>query len=210
VTSANTPSETEGLLPQCAAERPTAWVGIATTERLECDAQLLPLSADCDVRKPHENPAIDVLLPASRDGEVVEYALSRALSPPRLIGGTGSCSSTPPGECRGPSSRCACQFEMARSGAVLPVSPHATLLDGRLEKGSFPKAAGQRNAQVLLLDAEPYLGEAAVAVPHSCSALVFSGKARGPHDGSPALHLLLDRASEAGRRALHSLHAEGL
>lgn len=32
-------------------------------------------------RKPHENPAIGVLLCASKDNEVVEYALSRSLSP---------------------------------------------------------------------------------------------------------------------------------
>jgi len=36
---------------------------------------------DRDVRKPHENPSIGVLLCATRDHEVVEYALSRALSP---------------------------------------------------------------------------------------------------------------------------------
>ena len=36
---------------------------------------------DRDVRKPHENPALGVLLCASRDDEVVEYALSRSLSP---------------------------------------------------------------------------------------------------------------------------------
>jgi predicted nuclease of restriction endonuclease-like (RecB) superfamily len=36
---------------------------------------------DRDVKKPHENPAIGVLLCASRDAEVVEYALSRTLSP---------------------------------------------------------------------------------------------------------------------------------
>lgn len=36
---------------------------------------------DRDARKPHENPAIGVLLCASRDSEVVEYALSRTLSP---------------------------------------------------------------------------------------------------------------------------------
>ena len=36
---------------------------------------------DRDVRKPHENPAIGVLLCASKDSEVVEYALSRSLSP---------------------------------------------------------------------------------------------------------------------------------
>ena len=36
---------------------------------------------DRDVRKPHENPAIGLLLRASRDSEVVEYALSRTLSP---------------------------------------------------------------------------------------------------------------------------------
>jgi predicted nuclease of restriction endonuclease-like (RecB) superfamily len=36
---------------------------------------------DRDVRKPHEGPAIGVLLCASKDDEVVEYALSRSLSP---------------------------------------------------------------------------------------------------------------------------------
>ena len=36
---------------------------------------------DRDVRKPHEQPAIGVLLCASKDEEVVEYALSRTLSP---------------------------------------------------------------------------------------------------------------------------------
>jgi predicted nuclease of restriction endonuclease-like (RecB) superfamily len=36
---------------------------------------------DRDDRKPHENPAIGVLLCASKDSEVVEYALSRSLSP---------------------------------------------------------------------------------------------------------------------------------
>lgn len=36
---------------------------------------------DRDVRKPHENPAIGVLLCASKDDEVVEYALNRSLSP---------------------------------------------------------------------------------------------------------------------------------
>jgi predicted nuclease of restriction endonuclease-like (RecB) superfamily len=36
---------------------------------------------DRDVKKPHENPAIGLLLCASKDSEVVEYALSRTLSP---------------------------------------------------------------------------------------------------------------------------------
>lgn len=36
---------------------------------------------DRDVKKPHENPAIGLLLCASKDTEVVEYALSRTLSP---------------------------------------------------------------------------------------------------------------------------------
>jgi predicted nuclease of restriction endonuclease-like (RecB) superfamily len=36
---------------------------------------------DRDVRKSHEQPAIGVLLCASKDNEVVEYALSRSLSP---------------------------------------------------------------------------------------------------------------------------------
>src|SRR5579885_2376774 len=33
------------------------------------------------VRKPHERPSIGVLLCATKDNEVVEYALSRSLSP---------------------------------------------------------------------------------------------------------------------------------
>jgi predicted nuclease of restriction endonuclease-like (RecB) superfamily len=36
---------------------------------------------DRDVTKPHENPAIGLLLCAGKDDEVVEYALSRTLSP---------------------------------------------------------------------------------------------------------------------------------
>lgn len=36
---------------------------------------------DRDVRKPHEGPSIGLLLCATKDAEVVEYALSRALSP---------------------------------------------------------------------------------------------------------------------------------
>jgi predicted nuclease of restriction endonuclease-like (RecB) superfamily len=36
---------------------------------------------DRDVRKPHEGPSIGVLLCATKDREVVEYALSRSLSP---------------------------------------------------------------------------------------------------------------------------------
>jgi predicted nuclease of restriction endonuclease-like (RecB) superfamily len=36
---------------------------------------------DRDVKKPHERPSIGVLLCASKDNEVVEYALSRSLSP---------------------------------------------------------------------------------------------------------------------------------
>lgn len=36
---------------------------------------------DRDVREPHKNPTISVLLCASKDDEVVEYALSRSLSP---------------------------------------------------------------------------------------------------------------------------------
>jgi predicted nuclease of restriction endonuclease-like (RecB) superfamily len=36
---------------------------------------------DRDVRKPHENPAIGLLLCATKDEEVVEYALSRSASP---------------------------------------------------------------------------------------------------------------------------------
>ncbi len=36
---------------------------------------------DRDVKKPHENPSIGVLLCRDKDEEVVEYALSRYLSP---------------------------------------------------------------------------------------------------------------------------------
>ncbi|MEF8759162.1 MAG: PDDEXK nuclease domain-containing protein [Candidatus Accumulibacter sp. UW25] len=36
---------------------------------------------DRDLRKPHEGPSIGLLLCASKDSEVVEYALSRSLSP---------------------------------------------------------------------------------------------------------------------------------
>ena len=36
---------------------------------------------DRDVKKPHEQATIGVLLCASKDDEVVEYALSRSLSP---------------------------------------------------------------------------------------------------------------------------------
>jgi hypothetical protein len=36
---------------------------------------------DRDVKKPHERPSIGVLLRATKDGEVVEYALGRSLSP---------------------------------------------------------------------------------------------------------------------------------
>lgn len=36
---------------------------------------------DRDHRKPHENPSIGILLCASKDQEIVEYALSRSLSP---------------------------------------------------------------------------------------------------------------------------------
>jgi hypothetical protein len=36
---------------------------------------------DRDVRKPHERPSIGVLLCATKDHKVVEYALSRAMSP---------------------------------------------------------------------------------------------------------------------------------
>lgn len=38
-------------------------------------------AVDRDVRKPHERPTLGLLLCASKDDEVVEYALSRSLSP---------------------------------------------------------------------------------------------------------------------------------
>ena len=36
---------------------------------------------DRDVKKPHEQPSIGVLLCATKNNEVVEYALSRSMSP---------------------------------------------------------------------------------------------------------------------------------
>jgi RecB family endonuclease NucS len=36
---------------------------------------------DRDVKKPHENPSIGILLCKDKDNEVVEYSLSRSLSP---------------------------------------------------------------------------------------------------------------------------------
>src|SRR5262249_8026006 len=43
--------------------------------------QFLLEALDRDVRKPHEQPSIGVLLCATKNNEVVEYALSRSLSP---------------------------------------------------------------------------------------------------------------------------------
>ncbi len=43
---------------------------------------------DRDVRKPHEQPSICVLLCASKNDEVVECALSRSLSPAHLLQGS--------------------------------------------------------------------------------------------------------------------------
>ena len=36
---------------------------------------------DRDIKKPHENPSVGMILCASKDDEVVEYAMSRTLSP---------------------------------------------------------------------------------------------------------------------------------
>ena len=36
---------------------------------------------DRDVRKPHENPSVGLILCTSKDDTVVEYALSRSMSP---------------------------------------------------------------------------------------------------------------------------------
>jgi predicted nuclease of restriction endonuclease-like (RecB) superfamily len=46
---------------------------------------------DRDVKKPHERPSIGVLLCASKNDEVVEYALSRTLSPALIAGTRHSC-----------------------------------------------------------------------------------------------------------------------
>ncbi len=48
----------------------------------EGPSPLIDLEAlDRDARKPHEGPSIGLLLCATKDNEVVEYALSRAVSP---------------------------------------------------------------------------------------------------------------------------------
>jgi predicted nuclease of restriction endonuclease-like (RecB) superfamily len=39
---------------------------------------------DRDIRKPHENPSIGILLCKGKDSEVVEYAMSRSLSPTKV------------------------------------------------------------------------------------------------------------------------------
>jgi hypothetical protein len=45
-------------------------------------SEFFPLEVlDRDVRKPHENPSIGVVLCKTKDDEVVEIALSRQLSP---------------------------------------------------------------------------------------------------------------------------------
>lgn len=36
---------------------------------------------DRDIKKPHENPSVGIILCKSKDDDVVEYALSRNLSP---------------------------------------------------------------------------------------------------------------------------------
>jgi len=36
---------------------------------------------DRDVKKPHENPSVGIILCKSKDMEVVEYAMSRNMSP---------------------------------------------------------------------------------------------------------------------------------
>ena len=39
---------------------------------------------DRDVKKPHENPSVGIILCKSKDDDVVEYALSRNLPPTRV------------------------------------------------------------------------------------------------------------------------------
>ncbi|MCQ2229492.1 MAG: PDDEXK nuclease domain-containing protein [Bacteroidales bacterium] len=50
-------------------------------EKLSALLREISWTLDRDVKKPHENPSIGVLLCKSKDDEVVEYALSRSLSP---------------------------------------------------------------------------------------------------------------------------------
>jgi len=56
-----------------------AWQG--APEKLAPLLRKLPWSSLLDLRKPHENPSIGILLCASKDDGVIEYALSRSLSP---------------------------------------------------------------------------------------------------------------------------------
>lgn len=43
--------------------------------------QLYLEALDRDIKKPHENPSVGIILCASKDDEVVEYAMSRTMSP---------------------------------------------------------------------------------------------------------------------------------
>jgi hypothetical protein len=66
----------------CAASRGATCSGGGSFTRPNLGKLSFYLEAlDRDVKKPHENPAIGVLLCASKDDEVVEYALSRTASP---------------------------------------------------------------------------------------------------------------------------------
>ncbi len=84
---AKRPEEREFYLRLCAREK---WpsrelerqLAGALFERIVLSpAKLSPLVRQLHVRKPHERPSIGVLLCATKDHEVVEYALARSASP---------------------------------------------------------------------------------------------------------------------------------
>jgi hypothetical protein len=54
---------------------------ILSKSKTEIEREFYLEVLDRDVKKPHENPSIGVLLCKDKDDEVVEYALSRSLSP---------------------------------------------------------------------------------------------------------------------------------
>jgi hypothetical protein len=86
LTKAKRPEEREFYLRMAVQQR---WsvrevarqIDAALFERAVLKLNFYLEALDRDVRKPHEGPSIGVLLCASKDSEVVEYALSRSLSP---------------------------------------------------------------------------------------------------------------------------------
>ena len=112
---------------------------------------------DRDVKKPHEQPSIGILLCATKNNEVVEYALSRSMSPAlvseyqtRLPGqeiASGQaarvlCAGTVPGRVR--NSRGHCAAPRARSRAVASPGKVRKISSAQLPARSLPKHKGKK------------------------------------------------------------------